>query len=89
MTRKPEIHAVFEHCNTLEGGYPTTHRLTTALGLKRVMNKVALKELDHALRLTFICREDAEALGLREEANGEFPGFIELLFGSDRTDCER
>ena len=109
MTRKLEIHAVFEYYSPLEGGDTSTHRLTTALGLKRVLNKVGFKELDHTLRLRFFCREDAEALGLREEANGEwvtaymepvqveivneqaqdFPGFIELVFGADRTGCER
>lgn len=72
MTRKPEIKAVFEHYSPLESGSPTTHRLTTALGLKRVMNKVGRKGLGYSLRLRFRCRKEAEALGLRESANGDW-----------------
>lgn len=72
MNRKPEIFVIFERYTPLNGGYTTTHRLTTPLGLKRVVNMAKPKRLDCALRIRFSCCKDAEALGLRKEANGEW-----------------
>jgi len=72
MKKRHEIHVRIDRYSPSVGSCSTTHRLTTPLGLNRVLKRLTAQAWDQKINLTFKCRTDAVALGLYECASGEW-----------------